>query len=63
MNVFVFRSEIDRRQFAFTRDKAGANLPGELAPWYQSSGRAVPSIVGLPDTDRRAHRILLAAFG
>ena len=50
MNVFIFRSEIDRRRFAFTRDRAGANLPEELGPWHQSGGRAVPSIVGLPES-------------
>jgi hypothetical protein len=48
--VFIFRSETDRRQFAFTRDRAGANLPKELAPWHQSGGRTVPSAVGLPES-------------
>jgi hypothetical protein len=48
MDVFIFRSDMDWRQFAFTRDKAGADLPEELGPWHQSGGRAMPSIVGLP---------------
>jgi hypothetical protein len=50
MDVFIFRSAIDSRQFAFTRDNAGMNLPGELAPWHQSGGRAMPSSVGLPES-------------
>ena len=56
MDVFIFRSDMDRRQFAFTRDKAGADLPEELGPWHQSGGRAMPSIVGLPES-------VLAAIG
>ncbi len=50
MHIFIFRSDTDRRQFAFTRDKAGTNLPEELGPWYQSGGHAMPSVVGLPDS-------------
>jgi len=56
MDVFIFRSDVDRRQFAFTRDNAATNLPKELGPWHQSGGRAMPSSVGLPES-------VLAAIG
>jgi hypothetical protein len=34
MQIFIFQSERDDHDFAFTTDKTGANLPGELGPWH-----------------------------
>jgi hypothetical protein len=48
MAVFVFRSEKDRRQLAFTSDEAGKALPANLSPWDRTSNRAVPALVGMP---------------
>jgi hypothetical protein len=48
MAIFVFRSDRDRRQLAFTSDEAGAGLPAHLRPWYRTSNCAVPSFVGMP---------------
>jgi hypothetical protein len=48
MAIFVFRSDKDRRQFAFANDDAGKALPADLSPWHRTSNRAVPSFVGMP---------------
>jgi hypothetical protein len=50
MAIFVFRSEKDGRQAAFTSDEAGAGPPAHLGPWYRMSNCAVPSFVGMPAT-------------
>lgn len=54
MFVFHFRSTIDPKMLAFTRDPAGEALPPELAPW-QPLGRleALPggSIDGVASAD------------
>jgi len=47
MPIFVFRSENDRRQLAFTSDRTGGNLPTDLGPWRRTSNGPVPSVVGL----------------
>jgi hypothetical protein len=48
MAIFVFRSDKDRRQFAFASDDTGKALPENLSPWHRTSNRAVPSFVGMP---------------
>jgi len=48
MAIYVFRSDRDRRQFAFATDGAGAGLPENLGPWYRMGNSAVPSFVGMP---------------
>jgi hypothetical protein len=57
MPVFVFRSEKNRNQFAFTSDNAGESLPANLGPWYRTSGAAMSSAVGLPDSVQTAIRL------
>ena len=57
MTVFVFRSEQDRHQFALASDRAGVRLPADLGPWYRTSGAAMSSAVGLPESVQRAIEI------
>jgi hypothetical protein len=42
MQVFMFQSEKDNRDFGFTEDRTGGNLPVEFAPWRLIGDRIVP---------------------
>lgn len=44
VDVFVFRSESYDREFAFTLDSEGANLPGRRSLW-RAPGGDIPSVV------------------
>jgi hypothetical protein len=57
MPVFVFRSEKDRHQLAFTSDKAGESLPARLGPWHRTTDTAMSETVGLPDSVQTAIRL------
>jgi len=54
MPIFVFRSEKDKRQFAFAGDETSTSLPRNLGPWYQTDGHNVAEVVGLTDSVRAA---------
>jgi hypothetical protein len=41
MHVFIFQSKRNGRQFGFTADKVGGNLPGKFAPWLLVGDRDI----------------------
>ena len=50
MPIFVFRSEKDKRHFAFAGDETRTTLPRNLGPWYQTDSHNVAAVVGLTDS-------------
>jgi hypothetical protein len=43
MRAYLFYSMKKPSVFGFTKDRTGANLPGEHAPWYSLGGRRILS--------------------
>jgi hypothetical protein len=42
MKLYVFQSKVRPQRFAFTTDRAGANLPADMGPW-EAAGNALPA--------------------
>jgi hypothetical protein len=43
MTTFMFRSEKDPRQMAFTSDRTGSNLPADFDPGKAAGSQVVPA--------------------
>jgi len=54
MQVFLFNSQREPRAFGFSKDYAGSNLPGPLAPWQPLGIRAMSACGGISGTDQAA---------